>query len=307
MDNNRIVIAGGSGFLGQSLAKSLAQKHYAVVILSRSPNKLPAGMKGVYWDGKSLGPWAEEIDGARAVLNFTGKNVVCRYTPENIQEIDASRVDSVRVLDEAIGQCAKPPPVFVQAASLAIYGDRQDEVLDESARPGQGLPVETCLKWEKQFNSADTPGTRRVLLRMGLALGKDAGVLRHFGRFARWFLGGAVGNGQQYLSWIHLKDLNGIVRLAIELEEINGVFNACAPNPVANKEFMRVLRRTLNRPWSPPVPVLAVKIGSWFMRVEPSLALTGRRCVPKRLNDFGFQFAFPNLEDALTDIYKRPS
>jgi uncharacterized protein (TIGR01777 family) len=299
-----IVIAGGSGFLGQSIARTLTQKHYEVVILSRSPEKLSKEMKGVYWDGKTLGQWAKEIDGAQAVINLTGKNVICRYTPENINEIDSSRVNSVRVIDEAIGRCSKPPTAFIQVASLAIYGDRQDEILDESACSGQGIPVETCLKWERQFNSGNTPDTRRVLLRFGLALGKEAGVLLHFGRFARWFLGGQVGNGKQYMSWIHLNDLNGIIRLAIELDEIVGVFNACAPEPVTNIEFMRTLRQELNRPWSPPVPTLAVNIGSWFMGVEPSLALTGRRCIPKRLNEFGFRFTYPALKGALKNIYE---
>jgi uncharacterized protein (TIGR01777 family) len=304
MNDNRIVIAGGSGFLGKSIARTLTQKHYEVVILSRSPEKLSKGMKGVYWDGKNLGPWANEIEGAKAVINLTGKNVICRYTPENINEIDSSRVDSVRVIDEAIGKCSKPPKAFVQVASLAIYGDRQDTILDESASAGRGTPVETCLKWERQFNSGNTPDTRRVLFRFGLALGKEAGVLLHFGRFARWFLGGQVGNGKQYMSWIHLNDLNGIIRLAIELDEIEGVFNACAPNPVTNKEFMCTLRNELKRPWSPPVPVLAVNIGSWLMGVEPSLALTGRRCIPKKLNEFGFQFTYPKLKGALKNIYE---
>ena len=149
------------------------------------------------------------------------------------------------------------------------------------------------------------PNTRRVLLRIGLVLGRDGGALSVLGKLTRWFLGGAAGNGRQYISWIHLADMNRMFVDAIEREDVIGMFNATAPNPVTNAEFMRELRRALHRPWCPPAPVWAVRFGSWLMKTEPSLALTGRRCAPRRFLESGFKFQFPDLRAALKDIYGR--
>ncbi len=166
-----------------------------------------------------------------------------------------------------------------------------------------GFPVETCLLWEKAFEESPTPQTGRVILRIGFVLGKSGGALQMLARLAKLGLGGTVGSGRQYISWIHSLDMNRLFLSAIEREQMSGVFNATSPQPVTNAEFMRELRRAVNRPWSPPVPNWAVHIGSRLMGTEACLALTGRRCAPKRLQDNGFSFNFPVLRDALTDIY----
>lgn len=298
----RVVLPGGGGFLGQALAQDLQQLGYDVRILTRSPSLYSGPGNAIGWDGKTLGAWATDLDGAEAVVNFTGKSVNCRYNPENRREINESRVDSVKVVDQAITRCKQPPKVLVQAASLAIYGDAGDRLCDETSPPGTGFPVETCLLWERAFNEGQTPATRRVLFRIGFVLGKGGGALNVLAKLTKWFLGGTVGSGNQYISWLHLADMSQMFLWAMEREEAAGVYNATGPNPVTNREFMQGLRSILQRPWSPPAPAWAVRIGSWLLGTEACLALTGRRCVPKRLMNQGFQFQFTDLRLALEDL-----
>jgi uncharacterized protein (TIGR01777 family) len=298
----RIVLAGGSGFLGRSLSAVLVSKGYEVVVLGRAAAHETGPVRHAQWDGRALGEWAKFLDGATAVVNLTGKSVNCRYTPENKRRIIESRVDSVRVLGEAIAKCAKPPAAFVQAGSLAIYGDPGDRWCDESAPEGSGFSVDVCRRWENAFNAIDVLGMRKSILRIGFALGPDGGALAMLARLTRFFLGGTVGSGRQFTSWIHIADLNRMFLAAIERADISGVFNVTAPNPVTNAEFMREMRRALHRPWSPPVPALVAHIGSWFMRTEASLALGGRRCTPKHFLERGFEFEFPELRGGLQDL-----
>lgn len=301
----RIVLAGGSGFLGTRLAEALTARNYEVVILTRKPRENSGPIRERQWDGKTVGEWATELDGATAVVNLAGRSVNCRYTPQNRREINESRVHSVAAIGEAIKSRAHPPAVWVQAGSLAIYGDAGDRWCDETASAGEGFPVETCRLWENAFNDAASPRTRKVLLRIGFVLDKDQGALATLQRLVRCFLGGSVGNGRQYISWIHWRDLNAMFLWAIERNNITGVFNATAPDPVTNAEFMRELRRALHRPWSPPAPAPLVHIGSWLMRTEACLALTGRRCTPARFLAAGFPFTFTNLRLALAEIYRQ--
>lgn len=305
MNTKRCVLAGGSGFLGTALADELVQKGYEVIVLTRSPANVAGKVRQLEWDGRVLGAWLEAIDGCEAVVNFTGKSVACRYTPENRQEIVSSRVDSVKVIAEAITRCKTPPKAWVQCGSLAIYGDAGERICDENAVPGDGFSPETCLLWEQTFESVIIPATRKVLLRIGFVLGQDKGALRTLAKLAKWGLGGSVGNGRQYISWLDAQDLNQMFLWGIERPEIKGVFNATSPNPVTNAQFMFDLRRALNRPWSPPVPAWAVRIGASLMGIEPELALTGRRCVPKRFQNHGFEFRYPVLREALEHLFAR--
>jgi uncharacterized protein (TIGR01777 family) len=299
----RIILAGGSGFLGRTLIPDLLAQDYEVIVLGRAAAHTTGGVHFLQWDGKSLGDWSELIDGSNAVVNLTGKSVNCRYTAANRREIVDSRVQSVRVLGEAIARCAKPPQSFVQSGSLAIYGNTEDRWCDETAPIGDDFPAEVCRRWEQAFSEINVPGMRKSVLRIGFALGRGGGIIEYLARLTRWFLGGQVGNGRQYISWIHVGDLNRMFLSAIERPEISGTFNATGPNPVTNAEFMRELRRVLHRPWSPPVPPFAAHIGAWLLRTEASLALTGRRCEPRRFRDANFTFDFSNLGDALADIY----
>ena len=292
----RIILAGGSGFVGSALAPALRTKGYEPLVLGRE-------IADLQWDGKTLGDWARALDGAEAVVNLTGKNINCRHTEENRREILRSRVDSVRVLGEAIARCAVPPKIFVQASGVGYYGDTGNRVADEDSPPGADFPAEVCRQWEGAFENFELPATRKVILRLGVVLGRDGGALPMLEKITRWFLGGAVGNGRQYISWIHVADAVRMFTSAIEQLELTGVFNATSPAPVRNSEFMRELRRALHRPWSPPAPAPLARLGAWLMGTEGELALTSSRCVPRRFLKHGFDFRFPNLRDAFADLY----
>jgi len=299
----RIVLAGGSGFVGQLLSPFLVSKNCEVIVLTRAEPDHGGAVRNVHWNGKTVADWVEFVNGAYAMVNLTGRSINCRHTPENRREIIDSRVDSVRVLGQAIGRCAQPPQVFLQIAGVGIYGDKGERICDETTAPGDDVMTEVCQKWEAAFDSVDAPKTRKVLLRLGVVLGPNGGFLGLLGRLTRWFLGGQVGSGRQYISWIHVTDLSRMVLASIENQELTGTLNATSPNPVTNAEFMRELRRALHRPWSPPVPEFAARIGSWLMGTEASLALVSQRCVPKRFLENGFNFEFPTLRQALTNIF----
>ena len=300
----RIILAGGSGFVGQALAPVLLAKGYHVVVLGRRASHRRNGVDYLQWDGKTLGDWASALEGAEAVVNLAGKNINCRHTSENRREIIRSRVDSVRVLGEALAKCATPAAVFVQASGVGYYGDTGDKVVDETGRAGDDFPAEVCRQWEGAFNALDPRTTRKVILRLGVVLGRDGGALPLLEKLTRWFLGGAVGNGRQFISWIHVADLIQMFLSAVERPELAGVFNATAPAAVTNREFMRELRRALHRPWSPPVPSPFVRAGAWLMGTEGDLALLSSRCAPRRFLEHGFQFQFPTLRDAFANLYK---
>jgi uncharacterized protein (TIGR01777 family) len=300
----RVVLAGGSGFLGQALAGDLIARGYDVAVLTRTPRAQPVRVREAAWDGRTLGPWAELLDGAAAAVNLTGRSVNCRYTAANQREIIDSRIDSVRAVGAAIARCARPPAAWVQAGSLAIYGDAGARVCDESAPHGRGFSVDVCERWENAFAEHRTPGTRKTLLRIGFALGRGGGALVPLARLARFGLGGTVGSGRQYISWLHVHDLNAMFRWAIERADVAGTYNATGPSPVTNAEFMRALRRALRRPWSPPTPAPLVHLGAFLMRTEPSLALTGRRCVPARFAAQGFTFAHADVRETLRDVLR---
>jgi uncharacterized protein (TIGR01777 family) len=299
----RIVLAGGSGFIGQSLSPPLVSKNYEIVVLTRGKSNHHGRIREAHWDGKKLGEWTQFVNGALGLVNLTGRSINTRHTPEHRREIIDSRVDSVRILGEAIGRCVQPPKVFVQLAGVGIYGDKGERICDETTAPGDDFVSEVCKKWEAAFDSVDSPNTRKVLLRLSVVLGRNGGFLHVLSRLTRWFLGGQVGEGRQYISWIHIADLSRMILQAIDQEQLTGVFNATAPNPVTNAELMRALRRALHRPWSPPVPEFAARIGSWLMGTEASLALVSQRCVPKRFLEKNFEFEFPDLREALANIY----
>lgn len=297
-----VILAGGSGFLGQNLTRFLVQKGYSVVILTRVPQS-GGTVRSVEWDGRTRGSWMRFVSGAKAVVNLTGRSVNCLHNERNRREILNSRLDSVRILGEAIRSAERPPTAFIQATSLAIYGDSEEGINDEYAPPGNGFSVEVCQRWEELIHEIELPSARRIILRTGFVLGRGGGGLTPLVKLTKSYLGGSIGNGKQYISWIHVDDLNEMFRWSIERPYVQGIYNAASPNPVTNREFMRELREVLNRPWSPPIPVFAVKLGAKLtMRTEPSLALTGQRCLPRRFLQQEFEFRQPELAPALREI-----
>jgi uncharacterized protein (TIGR01777 family) len=298
----RIILAGGSGFLGNALAQTFQARQYEVVVLTRSPRSRKDGVKEVDWDGKSQGGWAAQADGAYAIVNLTGKNINCPHTTENLRLIAASRVDSCQAVATAIHRAKMPPAVWVQASAIGFYGDTGDRLCDETATNGSDALSKVCANWETAGNTVGLPQTRKVILRIGVVLGREGGALPVLVKITKWFLGGSAGSGRQFISWIHLADLMQMFVTAVEDPQMSGVFNAVAPRAATNAEFMSKLREVLHRPWSPPAPAFAIKLGSRLMGSESSLVLNGQRCVPGRFLAAGFSYRFPELGAALKDL-----
>lgn len=301
----KIVIAGGSGYLGRLLGKALEQRGAEVVMLTRRAEDWRGPGRAVTWDGKTLGPWADELEGAQALINLAGRNVNCRPTAANARAILDSRVDSTLVLGEAIRQVAKAPKVWVQASSLAIYGDAGDRLCDEAAWVASGFPADVCVAWEEALGRALLPGIRWTALRIGFVLGREDGALPFLARLSRWGLGGRMGSGRQWMSWIHEDDMLAVFLRCLDDPSAEGVYNVTAPHPVPNAEFMAHLRDAVGCAFGPPVPAWALHAGAWLLGSDPRVALTGRRGIPARLEREGFSFRYPSLESALTSLFPK--
>jgi uncharacterized protein (TIGR01777 family) len=315
---SHVVIAGGSGFLGRGLARELRQRGSSVTILSRSdsrpsdwPDDLTEGVDWLKWDARTLGEWASCLEGVTAMVNLVGRTVDCRKTPENKKVILESRVDSCRVLGEALRTVTAPPPVWIQSATAHIVGDPEprETICDESTPPGpmHEMAPFVGVEWEKAFNAAKLPEQRGVILRISFVLGPHGGPFARLANLTRIGLGGTVGPGTQWMSWIHQHDLSQLMIAAIDDESFEGVYMVTAPEPVTNRDFMRDMRRAAGRPWSPPAPSIGVRLACRFLlNTDPELALLGRRCVPTRLqSEHGFAFQYPTIDVALQDLWNR--
>ena len=305
MPTGRIVIAGGTGFLGLNLAHYLADYDCEVILISRHRPAKAGRWMHARWDGCTMGEWANHLDGAAALVNLAGRSVDCIKTPDHCDEIVRSRVEATQVLGQALRGVQAPPPVWVQMATAHRYGDPPEVDCDEDAAFGFGLAPFVGQAWEEAYARAVLPDMRQVILRTSFVLGRSGGALPRLAKLARWGLGGKVGHGRQGISWIHEHDMNGLFARAISCAEMNGAYLATAPKPVSNAEFMRELRRVLRMPFGLPATNWMVRLGApLIMRTDPELALYGRYCVSHRLRDEGFDFTFPDLASALQDLYR---
>jgi uncharacterized protein (TIGR01777 family) len=308
------VIAGGSGQVGTILARALRDEGNDVVVLSRQPRQAP--WRVVAWDGRTLGDWTVELEGATAVINLAGRSVNCRYTRRNRRLIKESRVRSTRIVGEAIACASLPPRVWLQASTATIYAHRFDADNDEatgilggsepSAPDTWRFSIDVAASWERAAEESVTPRTRKVLLRSAITLSPDpGGIFDILLRLVRYGLGGRAGDGRQYVSWIHDQDFVRAVLWLIERDEFEGPVNIAAPNTVPNIEFMRALRAD----WGTPIGYRATRtmleIGSLFLRTETELILKSRRVVPGRLSRSEFVFRFPTWTEAVEDLCKR--
>lgn len=309
----KIVLPGGSGQVGTLLARALEGAH-EVVVLSRSEGPGPG--RRVRWDGVQLGPWADEIDGADAVVNLAGRTVNCRYTDENLRQMMDSRVDSTRVVGEAIAQAKRPPAVWLQMSTATIYAHRFDGANDEAtgilggdepdAPAYWGYSVEIAKAWERTLEEVDTPATRKVALRAAMVLSPDrGGVFDVLLGLTRWGLGGPIGGGDQFVSWIHERDFLAAVELLLERDDLAGPFNLASPEPLPQGELMAELRRAAGVPLGLPATTWMAEIGAFFLRTDTELVLKSRRVVPGRLLAEGFEFAFPRFPEAADDLVRR--
>lgn len=301
----KIVLAGGSGSLGRRLAADLSPRGHEVVVLTRSPQS-SSPYRQVAWDGAAVGPWAPELEGA-AVINLAGALVDRRPTPANVELLTRSRVEPIRALAAAAGTLTAPPAVWVQASTLAIYGDAGEAVLDESSPPADGPPQMAGVARAWEAAAAEVPAGRQVLMRTGIVLDRGTPAMDRLTGLVRWGLGGRIADGRQWVSWIHISDFLAVVRRALEDESFSGVLHVTSPNPVRNAELMATLRKALHRPAAPPTPAALVRLGARILRTDPALALTGRRCVPARLLEADFRFAYPTLDEALKDLLSNRS
>ena len=308
----KVVIPGGSGHVGAVLIRHFRSLGWEITVLSRR-TFLAEGVKSVAWDGKTLGSWTDEIDGADVVINLAGRSVNCRYNVDNLNEMMSSRVDSVRVIGEAIGQCVNPPKVWLQSSTATIYAHRYDAPNDEATgifggdEPGAPFTWNASIKiakaWEAEFDHAHTPKTRKVALRSAMTMSADSGsVFFVFASLAKRGLGGTLGDGKQFVSWIHANDFARALSFLIEREDIFGAVNICSPNPLPQKEFMQVLRKAVHAPFGFPAPALLVEMGTRLMKTESELVLKSRRVIPAILLQHGFTFDFPTWPEACNDL-----
>jgi uncharacterized protein (TIGR01777 family) len=300
----RVVIAGGTGFLGGNLARYLVGLGCGVVVMSRHQSVEDPRWLHAQWDARTLGDWVRHLDGAAALVNLTGRTVDCVKTPDHCDEILRSRVESTEVLGRALRNVKALPRTWVQMATAHRYGDPPEVVCDEDAAFGYGLAPSVGQAWEEAFAWVVPSQMRQVILRTSFVLGRTGGALPRLARLVRCGLGGRVGDGRQGISWIHEQDMNRLFARAIADDGVNGAYLATAPNPVSNAEFMRELRRVLRALFGLPAKRWMVRLGApLLLRTDADLALYGRYCVSRRLREEGFEFKFPDLASALRDLY----
>ena len=304
----RIVIAGGTGFLGLNFARHLDEFDCEVILLSRNRPRHEGPWRHAEWDGRTVGEWAGLLDGAAALVNLAGRTVDCVKTPDHCDQILRSRVESTNVLGRALQKVRRPPPVWVQMSTAHRYGDPPDRVCDEDSTFGYGLAPFVGQAWEEAHLHAMLPGMRSVVLRTSFVLGRGGGALPRLARLTRLGLGGKAGHGRQGISWIHERDMNRLFARAVCEPGMRGAYIATAPNPVSNQVFMRELRRVMKMPFGLPAMSWMVRLGApAILRTDPELALYGRYCVSRRLSEEGFSFEFPTIESALLDLWQEPA
>jgi uncharacterized protein (TIGR01777 family) len=301
----KVVIAGGSGSLGRRLADDLRQRGAEIVVLTRV-RRPDLRHRQVVWDGRTVGAWAAELEGS-VVVNLAGELVDRRPTAANIELLRRSRVEPTRALVGAAAGLASPPVLWLQMSTVAIYGDAGEAELDEGHLPADGPPqmAGVAKAWERAVEGA--AAERVVVLRTSLVLDRGTPAFERLASLTRLGLGGRIGTGDQWTSWIHVDDFLRAVRFVADHPALDGVVHVTAPEPIRNRDMMAVLRSALHRPWSPPTPKPLVHTGAWLLRTDPALALTGRRCLPRRLIEAGFEFDHPRFDGAITDLLGQPA
>jgi uncharacterized protein (TIGR01777 family) len=299
----KIVLAGGSGYIGKVLANYFKDNSDEIVVLSRNLSSTKGKIRTVKWDAKNTGSWISELEGADALINLTGKSVNCRYNEKNKREILESRKNATNILGYAINQLQNPPKTWIQFASATIYRHAMDHSMDEETGEfGDGFSVDVCKNWEQTFWNQQTAQTRKVLLRVSIVFGKTDGVFLRLLNLVRFGLGGKQGSGKQMVSWIHDKDLSRITEWLLRRPEITGTFNAAAPNPISNETLMNTIRKEYAAVIGFNAPAWLLKIGAVIIGTETELILKSRWVIPKRLEEHGFDFEFKTIEKAVHNI-----
>ncbi len=292
----KIVLAGGTGFVGKYFAEQFKKLGYDIIIISRQSNHVPWGNTDAI---------IAAIDGAEMLINLAGKSVDCRYTQKNKAEILRSRIDTTQALGEAVLQCKNPPPLWINSSSGTLYRHAEDHgMTEERGEVGTGFSVGIVKQWEEIFFSFQLPHTRKVALRMTIVLGKEGGAIKPLVNLVRFGLGGKQGNGNQMFSWVHIEDLYQMVLFFQQHHELNGAFNGASPNAIKNKILMKTFRDIMNVKIGLPSPKWLLEIGAVIIKTQTELILKSRWVLPERLVKAGFTFKFPTIDAALKDIIK---
>lgn len=306
----RVIITGGTGLIGAALAQSLARDGHEVIVLSRNPAKhsFPAGVRGEQWDSKSAAGWGHLTDGADTIVNLAGEPIAgsgllpSRWTEERKRRIRQSRIDAGTAVTEAITAASNKPKVLIQSSGLDYYGNvPSDKKINTTYPQGGSFLAGVAADWEASTAAVEEQGVRRVIIRSGIVLSMESGALPITVLPFKFFAGGPLGSGEQWWPWIHLEDEVRAIRFLIEQDTAVGFYNLCTPNPLKNKEFAKAIGKVLNRPSFMPAPAFALKLA---LGEVAAIVLHGRRAVPQKLEDVGFTFSYPQLEEALTDLLK---
>lgn len=302
MKSNKLIIAAGTGFLGQVLTNHFRDKFEEIIILTRGESKIKDTIKYVNWDAKTFSGWEKELENATVLINLTGKSVDCRYTKKNKKEILLSRIESTKILNKAVTRCANPPKHWLNSSTATIYRFSLDKEMDEiNGEIGNDFSMNVAQSWEKAFFKTETPNTLKTALRTSIVLGKNGGAFVPLKTLAKFGFGGKQGKGNQFISWIHEDDFARAINFIIE-KEIIGVVNIVSPKPITNRNFMALLSKSVGVPFGVPISELLLKLGSIIIKTESELVLKSRNVLPKRLLENGFQFKFDTLEKALKNL-----
>jgi uncharacterized protein len=298
----KLIIAAGTGFLGNVLTQHFNNKFEEIVILTRGKSEIKNQIKYVNWDAKSIAGWEKELENADVLINLTGKSVDCRYTETNKAEILASRIDSTKILNEAILQCENPPKHFINSSTATIYSHSEDKEMDEyTGEIGNDFSMNVAKSWEKTFYEVETPNTLKTAIRTSIVLGKNGGAFVPLKKLTQLGLGGKNGNGKQFISWIHEKDFAKAIEFIIE-KELSGSINFVSPKPIRNEVFMKKLQKAIGIPFGLPISRPILELGAKIIKTETELVLKSRNVVPKRLTENGFEFEFGDLEKTFENL-----
>lgn len=297
----RVLIVGGSGLIGGALCESLVRDSHQPVVLSRSPDRqrLPAGVRAVGWDGRTLGPWVEELSSCDAVVSLAGESIFGRWTAAKKARLRSSRIETSALVAQAFAAAPRRPLVLVQGSAVGYYGDTGDQIVEESSSAGDDFLARLAVEWEAASAPVEPLGVRRPVVRTGVVLSRRGGAMVPLRRAFRAFAGGPLGDGQQWMPWIHEADEVGAIRFLLESPAATGPFDLVAPEPVRNRDFSRAVGKALGRPSWLPAPKLGLRL---LLGELGEALLAGQRAMPARLVALGFRFRFPALEPALADL-----
>lgn len=303
MKYRKIILAGGNGYMGSVLAKHFSSMTDEIIILARKAKTDIGNIKTLVWDGKTEGSWIENLEDADLLVNLCGKNVNCRYTKKNREEIINSRVLPTRLLNKVVEKLETPPKLFINITSATIYRHAEDRPQDDlTGEIGHGFSIDVCQIWEKTFFKTNQPNTRKIALRMGIVMGRTDGAFPRLLNLVKVGLGGKQGDGKQYVSWVHERDAARSIEWLTDHNEIEGAVNCTTPNAIKNVEMMKILRSTYGTPLGLPAPAWLLEIGAKIIGTETELILKSRWVKPTILLNSGFEFQYGKMEEAFHDI-----